>query len=432
MTNNEQMRQRRRSGEPVRHGRQKRHHPFATIVKIATAALGVVVVSSTSVAAIAAWDVASSVKPGIHLSHVAGQTPGPIPNVGAISGGVNLLLTGTDTRTGQGAAYSSPAELAGSSGVGSNDVTILLHIAQDHKSATIVSFPRDMIIPIPACQKTTGGTYPASSAAMLNTALYRGGLSCAVTTIESLTGLQIPFAAGISFDGVTAMSDAIGGVTVCLATPVNDLYTNPPLHLAAGQQTIVGPMALSFLRSRHGVGDGSDLGRISNQQVFMSALMRKIVTGGVLSNPFQLYPLAKAATSSMVLSDTLTSPTTLVQIALALKDTGLSNMVFLQYPVVADPSNPNRVIPQTSAASVLNAALVADQPVQLSGAPGRAAVVAPASPTAPAPAPTTTPGKASTAVPTPVPTATAPSNSVVLPQSVTGQTAAQQTCTKGN
>jgi anionic cell wall polymer biosynthesis LytR-Cps2A-Psr (LCP) family protein len=210
------------------------------------------------------------------------------------------------------------------------------------------------------------------------------------------------------------------------------LYTNPPLHLAAGQQTIVGPMALSFLRSRHGVGDGSDLGRISNQQVFMSALMRKIVTGGVLSNPFQLYPLAKAATSSMVLSDTLTSPTTLVQIALALKDTGLSNMVFLQYPVVADPSNPNRVIPQTSAASVLNAALVADQPVQLSGAPGRAAVVAPASPAAPAPAPTTTPGKASTAVPTPVPTATAPSNSVVLPQSVTGQTAAQQTCTKGN
>jgi LCP family protein required for cell wall assembly len=265
---------------------------------------------------------------------------------------------------------------------------------------------------------------------MLNMALYRGGLSCAVSTIESLTGLTIPFAAGISFDGVTAMSDAIGGVTVCIASPVNDPYTTPALHLAAGEQTLVGPMALSFLRSRHGVGDGSDLGRISNQQVFMSALMRKIVSGGVLANPFQLYPLAKAATSSMVLSDTLTSPTTLVQIALALKDTGLSNMVFLQYPTVTDPSNANRVIPQTSAASVLNAALVADQPVQLSGAPGRAAVIAPTTPAAPAP--TTAPGATSTPVPSPVPTTAAPSNAVVLPQSVTGQTAAQQTCTKGN
>ncbi|MDQ1583837.1 MAG: hypothetical protein QOF36_1891 [Microbacteriaceae bacterium] len=431
MTNTGPLRQRSRSGEPVRHGRLKRHHPFATVVKVVAAALGVVLVSSTSIAAIAAWDVASSVKPGIHLSHVTSETPGPIPNVGAISGGVNLLLTGTDTRTGQGGVYSSSAELAGSSGVGNNDVTILLHIAQDHQSATVVSFPRDMIIPIPACQKTTGGTTPASSGDMLNTALYRGGLSCAVTTIESLTGLQIPFAAGISFDGVTSMSDAIGGVTVCLASPVNDNYTNPALHLAAGEQTLVGPMALSFLRSRHGVGDGSDLGRISNQQVFMSALMRKIVSGGVLSNPIQLYSLAKAATSSMVLSDTLTNPTTLVQIALALKDTGLSNMVFLQYPTVADPTNPNRVIPQTSAASMLNAALVADKPVQLSGAPGRAAVVAPTASAAPAPAPTTAPGT-STAIPSPVPTTAAPSNSVVLPQSVTGQTAAEQTCTKGN
>ncbi|MDQ1575187.1 MAG: hypothetical protein QOH55_337 [Microbacteriaceae bacterium] len=429
MTNTGPLRKRSRSGEPVRHGRQRLQHPVRTAVKVVAAALGVVLVSTTSIAAIAAWDVASSVKPGIHLTHASGQTTGPIPNVGAISGGVNLLLTGTDTRSGQGGVYSSTAELAGSSGVGNNDVTILLHIAQDHKSATVVSFPRDMIIPMPACQTTGGGTSPATTG-MLNMALYRGGLSCAVSTIESLTGLTIPFAAGISFDGVTAMSDAIGGVTVCIASPVNDPYTTPALHLAAGEQTLVGPMALSFLRSRHGVGDGSDLGRISNQQVFMSALMRKIVSGGVLANPFQLYPLAKAATSSMVLSDTLTSPTTLVQIALALKDTGLSNMVFLQYPTVTDPSNANRVIPQTSAASVLNAALVADQPVQLSGAPGRAAVIAPTTPAAPAP--TTAPGATSTPVPSPVPTTAAPSNAVVLPQSVTGQTAAQQTCTKGN
>jgi LCP family protein required for cell wall assembly len=272
---------------------------------------------------------------------------------------------------------------------------------------------------------------------MMNSTLARGGLSCVVLTIEKLTGVSIPFAAEISFDGVSAMSNAVGGVAVCLASPVVDKYTNPPLDLAAGEQTIVGPEALSFLRSRHGVGDGSDLGRISNQQVFMSALARKIVAGGVLANPFQLYPLAKAAASNMTLSDTLTNPTTMVQIALALKDTGLDKMTFIQYPVITDPDNVNRVIPQSYAAEILDTALVNDQPVQLTGTTGRAAELNPNVPTAtPTPGQTMAPATpGATATPAPTATAAPPASGpapVVLPESITGQTAAQQTCTKGN
>jgi anionic cell wall polymer biosynthesis LytR-Cps2A-Psr (LCP) family protein len=214
---------------------------------------------------------------------------------------------------------------------------------------------------------------------------------------------------------------------VCLATPGVDPYTNPALNLPAGNQTLVGAEALSFLRSRHGVGDGSDLGRISNQQVFMSALTRKIVSGGVLSNPFDLYPLAKAAVSNMQLSDTLTNPTTLVQIGLALKDVGLQNMVFLQYPAVSDPDDPNRVIPDESAADILDAALVADQPVVLSGSPGRAAELAPGQTATP----TATPAPSAGSTTTPAPAASS-SPAVTLPSSVTGQTAAETTCTKGN
>ncbi|WP_241984925.1 LCP family protein, partial [Cryobacterium sp. MDB2-A-1] len=282
--------------------------------------LAVLLVSGSSLAAIAAWDVASSVKPGVHLAHLD-QTPGdtaapaPAADVSAITGGVNLLLTGTDTRTGQGGAYGTAAELAGSSGAGNNDVTMLLHIAQNHQSVSVISFPRDLMLAVPACPQADGGTASPSSRVMLNTTLSRGGLSCVVLTIEKLTGVQIPYAAEISFDGVTAMSNAVGGVTVCLASAVNDLYTTnavggvtvclasavndlyttPPLHLAAGQQTLVGADALSFLRSRHGIGDGSDLGRISNQQLFMAALARKVQSGGVLGNPIALFSLAKAA-----------------------------------------------------------------------------------------------------------------------------------------
>lgn len=429
------------AGLPIRHGRLAHRGPFAAVAGFLLLALGVLLVSGGTLAAVAAWDVASSVKPGVHLEHVVqgpSQADVSAPDVRAIVGGVNLLLTGTDTRTGQGAAFSSKADLAGSSGAGNNDVTMLLHISQNHQSVSVVSFPRDLMIAVPACPQPGGGTAGASSRVILNSTLARGGLSCVVLAIEKLTGLQIPFAAQISFEGVTAMSDAVGGVTVCVATPINDNYTNPPLHLTAGQHTIVGDEALSFLRSRHGVGDESDLARISNQQVFMAALARKVEGAGVLANPITLFSLAKAATSNMVLSDTLTNPTTLVQIALALKNTGLGNMVFLQYPTVTDPRDVNRVVPQIAGAEILNAALVADKPLQLSGAPGRAAVAAPAGPGTASPNPGTV--SPDTATPTPSaptagatpPTAPGSPDDAVLPATVTGQTAAQETCSKGS
>jgi LCP family protein required for cell wall assembly len=421
----------------IRHGRLRRSHPIATLAKVLAALVAVVLVSGVSVAAIATWDVASSIKKGVHLAQLPGSTQsvGPAPQIGAIKGGVNLLLVGTDTRTGQGGAYQSEEELEGSSGAGNNDVTILLHIAEDHQSATVVSFPRDLMIPFPSCPDPDGGSYSSSSYTMLNTALTRGGLPCPVLVVSKLMdGLTIPFAAEISFDGVAAMSSAVGGVTVCLATPVKDPYTNPQLDLPAGQQTLVGAEALSFLRSRHGVGDGSDLGRISNQQVFLSALVRKVKDGGVLGNPLQLYPLAKAAASNMQLSDTLENPSTMVQIALALKNINLNNVVFLQYPVYTDPDDVNRVVPNESSAEALTAALLADQPIQLTGTTGRAAEVATDTPAAPDATATdaATPPAGDGATDAATPPATDATGPVQLPSDIVGQTASQQTCSKGN
>ncbi|KQR54778.1 LytR family transcriptional regulator [Leifsonia sp. Leaf336] len=438
MTDLPRRHQRARGPAPVRHGRLPRRRVGISAVKLFAGVVAVVLVSSVSVAAYAVWDVARSVKPGVHLAALPGHTaiPQDIPNVGAIAGGVNLLLAGTDTRSGLGGVYNSSDEQDASTGEGNNDVTMLLHIAQDHKSMMVVSFPRDLMVRIPTCPAPDGnGTVSGSSYAQFNTALSRGGLACVVLTVEKLTGLTIPFGAVINFNGVSAMSTAVGGVQVCLASPVTDDYTNPPLDLPAGQSTLVGDEALSFLRSRHGVGDGSDLGRISNQQVFLSALARKIVSGGVLSNPVALYALAKAAVQNVTPSDTLTNPTTLVQIALALKDTGLQNMVFLQYPVVSDPDNPNRVIPDDNASSAVNDALVNDQPVALTGTTGRAAEDPTATAT-PTPTDSSTPSDSASPAPgdsgsgTPAPSTT--SGPVELPSSVTGQTAAQQTCTKGN
>ncbi|MGN6427742.1 MAG: LCP family protein [Leifsonia sp.] len=423
----------------VRHGRLPVRRARGPVARLLAGALAVLTVSAGAIAAYAVGDTWQSLKPSIHLVSASGKSITP-PTVGAESGEVNILLAGTDTRTGQGGQFSTADELAGSSGAGNNDVTMVLHLSADHKNATVISIPRDLMVPVPSCPTANGAT-SAQSSAQFNTTLSTGGLSCVVLTAEALTGLSIPYAAEISFDGVTAMSNAVGGVTVCLATPLVDPYVG--LDLKAGEQTLVGSNALAFVRSRHGVGDGSDLGRISNQQLFLSALLRKVTSAGVLSNPLTLYTLAKAATSNIQLSDTLASPTTLVSIGLALKSVPLSDFVFVQYPAMTDPDNPNRVVPEPTGVEALKRALTTDTPVVLTGTTGAGTEAAPgATPTpgagasataTPAPAATSTPSPAATAAagsgtPTPAPT----SSAVSLPSDVTGQTADQQTCTKGN
>ncbi|HXR44997.1 MAG TPA: LCP family protein, partial [Pseudolysinimonas sp.] len=241
-----------------------------------------------------------------------------------------------------------------------------------------------------------------------------------------------PYAAEISFDGVAAMSNAVGGVTVCTANSINDPATG--LVLPAGENTIQGATALAFVRTRHGVGDGSDLGRISNQQVFLSALARKIASEGVLKNPLELYGIAKAAASNMELSDSLGHLDTMVAIALALKNIPLQNIVMVQYPVASAPSDPNRVVPAVANATVLNKALQNDQPIQLTGQLGRAAVVD-TNPTAPSPSASAVKAKdheTLSRTPSPAPTQPPTQTVVQLPSSVVGQNAAQQTCSKGN
>jgi len=414
----------------VRHRAGRQPGGVGTILRFAATGLAVLLVSSVSIAAVLVGSTVSHIKPGVPLLDASGKVA-PIPQVGPVDGGANILLAGTDTRTNQGGAFASQDQLNGSSGAGNNDVTMVLHIAADHHSAAVISIPRDLMLPIPACPDPSGGAFYAQSSAMFNTTLSEGGISCVVITAEQLTGLKIQYAATINFDGVMAMADAVGGVNVCLDAAVNDPESG--LNLPAGVSHIAGGMALAFVRSRAGVGDGSDLGRISNQQVFLSALVRQITSGGVLSNPLKLYQLATAAATNLQATNSLADPTQMVSLALAMKNISLNNIVFLQYPTVSDPNNPNRVVTNVDAAAALNAALAANDPLQLTGTLGRGAI---ADTAPPAPAPTSTPSILDSLripVPTATPTATAaPAAPVQLPTNINGQTAAQATCGKAN
>lgn len=371
-------------------------------------ALAVLLVSATSIAAIGAWDLAHSAKT---------VSLGTVPKLGAIEGSFNIMLIGSDTRTGQSNHYGS------NPGSALNDVNILIHVSQDHQHVTAVSIPRDLVVPFATCPNGGGWTGP------INALLSDGGVACIVKTVEQLTGLSIPYAGMVTFDGVVALSNAVGGVRVCVASPINDSHTW--LKLSAGWHTLVGYQALAFLRTRHGVGDGSDLGRISDQQLFLSSLMRKIKSENVLENPITLYNMAKALVSNMTLSTSLDNPDTLVSMAMALRKVNLNNIVFVEYPGSTGGTGiyKSKVKPDEQAANALFAALRADQAVTVTGGLGRATTNDPTATATPTPKPTASSSKSkATATPTPTPTATP----VQLDSSITGQSADQTTCANGN
>lgn len=398
----------------IRHGRVKPSNPFVTVLKFLSAGLAVVLVSGAAVAGISLTQITNSIK----TVTLVGETQGPPPALGDFEGGFNVLLVGSDTRLGQGEAGPGGAR---------NDVNILLHVSQDQTNAVAVSIPRDLIVDVPQCPREDGkGSYGARSSTPINTTLDTGGLPCVVLTVEKLTGLSIPFAGLITFDGVTAVSTAVGGVPVCVNGPFHDHFTGFTLP-AAGTYNLSGHDALMFLRSRHGVGDGSDLGRISSQQVFLSSLVRTVKSNSTLTDFGKMFNIATVASQSMTLSDSLKNINTMVSMAQVLKKLPLDRMMFVQYPGATGGTGAfaGKVMPIASLANALFAKIKADEPFSLeAGKTGRGSVTDPNAPTEAASAAPTT-GSTTT------PSAGADAGAQVL-NGVLGQSAADYTCSKVN
>lgn len=413
----------------ARHGRLSSPGPVAQLFRGLAIVLAVLLVSGGAVFAYAAVDLTRSFT--ADAVDLKGQPAVP-PDLGELKGGVNLLLVGTDE------CEPDFAQLFGDRCTGDdaegnlNDVNMLVHISDAPRRVTVVSFPRDLMVPIPSCTDQDGNVNSAMSKQQINSAYLYGGLSCVAATVSELSGLEIPFAAKVSFGGVINITDAIGGVDVCIANGIQDPYTG--IDWPAGMRQVKGLDALQFLRTRHGVGDGGDLGRISNQQQYMSRLANKLKSQEVLSNPATLYKLASTALRNVDPSTSLTNPLTLVQIASAVKDVPFNDIVFIQYPTYTDPYDANRVVPDYDDADTLWAALAANQPLELSGnlSDGDGVVVdenaAPGPAETPAPADTASPEPTDSLSPTPVPS----SEAIVLPDGIAGQTAAQATCSNGN
>ena len=149
------------------------------------AIVAVAVLSVSAIGAYTVWDAAQAVSDaGVSIGDDDTTLP---PAIGEVEGGVNMLIVGTDSCEGANASLSGACQNGDTDGE-RNDVTMLLHISDNPRRVTVVSFPRDMIVPIPACTGEDGTQYSAMSAQMLNVSYMYGGLACSVATVEQLTG----------------------------------------------------------------------------------------------------------------------------------------------------------------------------------------------------------------------------------------------------
>lgn len=408
-----------------RHGRLRRSSAWRNVARVLVTTALVGVLSGVSVAAYAVWGLVRDVDT-VDLGTESAEAIGAGQQ--SIDGAFTILLVGSDSRAGQSIDDGEEGEL--------NDVTLVLNVSEDHQNATVMSFPRDLMVPFPSCPGPKGeeGYYPAMSEQQFNSSLQYGGLPCTAQVVESLTGLDIDYAGLVTFDGVIGVSKAIGGVDVCLAQPIVDPKSD--LDLPAGDVSLVGTEALQFLRTRAGVGDGGDVSRISNQQIFMSALIRQLKSAETLADPVKVYGLAKAGVENMTLSSNMASVQFMQALAGTVKDIDLDRINFVQYPTTDHPYQEGRLLPDRDSAQIVLDLIESGQPFEVTGRGQAVEEEASDDPVAENAEGSETEAPVETEAPadgteTPAPTEEANDEPVQLPDNITGQGAAAETCSAG-
>jgi LCP family protein required for cell wall assembly len=324
------------------------------------------------------------------------QPSEPPPGDARAGSPVNLLIIGSDDRSGENGAIGGVEE-----GMQS-DTTIVAHVAADRSRVELVSIPRDLLADRPSCTMSDGTTTPARTDRQFNEAFRVGwnhgqdvesAAACTWKTVEQLTGVRLDGLVLVDFVGLRDMVDAIGGVPICLPTDLDDeKYTG--LHVKAGAQVFDGTTAVQFARARHNIGDGSDTGRMERQQQLMAAMTRSVLSRDVLTSPAALLQLARAATGSLTASSGFRNLTDLTGFGLSLRNVRAEQIAFLSMPAVRAPSDKDRVV-ATPEAAELWARIAADQPVGGASPADPSTPPATADPAAPPPAvetPWTPPG----------------------------------------
>ncbi|WP_017977034.1 LCP family protein [Actinopolyspora halophila] len=283
-------------------------------------------------------------------------------------GDLNFLLIGSDTREGA----QSGDNVGTSEGVAGarSDTTMIAHIPADRSRVVIVSIPRDLEIDIPAdtCESwnaQTGEysdeTVPARNNVKFNAAYASGGPQCVTEKVQALSGLKITNFLGINFQGFKSMVDAVGGVRVCSNKPMIDRELGTVLK-TGGWHELRGDRALQYVRARKVVGDSTaDYGRMERQQMFLSALLRKMTSTDVLLNMNKLGDLANAVIANTFGENVNSNK--LIALGKSLEGLDPKKVTFVTIPTTGENNARGNEELRESATSSLFRAVIEDKPI---------------------------------------------------------------------
>jgi LCP family protein required for cell wall assembly len=278
----------------------------------------------------------------LYYEHLNGNITS-VSDDGAGTGGfskdraINILLIGTDKRTGKGNEGYGDKNSAGHA-----DTTLVLHVSKDRTNATVLSIPRDLITDIPDCPTTqedgSEKVIPGQQRTRFNNSLGQEDRtpSCTMRTITELTGLKMDHFMVADFNAVKTLTSAVGGVDVCLAKDIKD--KDSKLDLPKGEHTIEGEEALAFVRTRHSVGFGGDLSRIELQQQFLGSMLRKLKSNDTLTSPSKMVKLAEAGTKALTVDSQISTIKKLADLGAELGKFDTKNLTFATVPVVDNPA----------------------------------------------------------------------------------------------
>ncbi|WP_285510588.1 LCP family protein [Streptomyces sp. NBRC 14336] len=323
------------------------------VLRIAGLTLAGALVLAVGAAGWAYWQLNDNIK-SVDINSALGDdrplkaTPTPSASTEELpTEALNILVLGSDTRSGA----ENQALGGGDSEGGRSDTAMVVHLDPGRSTATVVSIPRDTLVTRPSCPLEDGGSTAIAYNSMFNSAYSVGGPVCAVKTVESVTGVRMDHYIEIDFAGFAKLVDALGGVTVTTEEDIDDEDSH--LTLEAGTHHLDGERALALARTRHGIGDGSDLGRIELQQHLVKALLEQVSATDLLTDPAKLYRVADAVTGSLTTDTGLDSLTELTRLGRSLSGLSADAVTTMTLPVVPAPSDPNRVVADEPEASEL-------------------------------------------------------------------------------
>lgn len=253
---------------------------------------------------------------------------------------LNILLLGSDSRAGHNAA------IGGAVGCDCSDTIMIAHISPGRGKVTVLSIPRDTMVPYYACTATQGA--PGQQAdpeefERINATLEAGGPECVRETVEQQTGIFINDFIELNFTGFQKVINDVGGVNVCLPFAIDNVISDSGgsgLNLTAGEHHIDGKVALQFWRTRDNVADGSDTARIARDQYLMAQLVKGVLHSGLLSSPTKLYDVVGDVADALTTDAT---DTDLLHIASSLNGISTKNVQFVTSPFAPWPTNANEL-----------------------------------------------------------------------------------------